>query len=978
MKTRRLISMLLVTAIVLGLLAMAIPVALADTEPQRVGSIEITGVPQLEAGKYPTTDGITVTTSTNSVTLQNASWDIAPTDTVQFGNFYTLRMELKIQDGFYYAWEDAVLINTSVADMVGSDGDESVLIVEEVVAFGLNAAGDVQVTGLPTDLTNMVGKTTQEILNSITVTGEHVQYAVSFEQMNQDGPPSEFNGTFEKGKEYCLNVSIEPEYGYYLHDLRSSLQVPEGYDVSGSERNIQVRAGFDTYDWINQVEVTAPKVYPGATIDLTQIKVPEGADYTLTNVALYQNDLSLTGGVYQEGMSYRLELQLEPKANYKIREEQLTILLNGEDKSQEFGCRIESGKQILEYHFGCWYEDVGEVTIVGAPEAVVGQVQSVDMTQLQLTSAHASITDAAWQVYDPQAMDYVNMQAGESFVNGKDYGLYICVTPEPGYAALGVAPTVNGKDPDDYWTYPGGAMEIMVKYNFTEAITKLSVTGIPEQIQAGQTISTADVKIPAGANYTLEATWRDRIGMPVTGTFEDGKAYMLQIVLLPKEGYRINEDAEVWVDGRYFRDWYGDNTVRFTFDYSLCTPVEKIEITGVPTPTVGGVVSTDTIKIPENANYELTGINWYDSYYNDVNENELFQDGERYELYIELMPKDGFEFADQPQILVDGKDAWDRLDERYDTFMRLRLTYSFKQVVEKVELPALQEAKVGQTPVNGTLSEQDSYVADLWWEVFEGRNGWAYLSDQETFQEGKIYRRCVNVWVKDGYEFREGTTKVLADGSAVEPNYLGYDNIEITTLFPLGAELVDEILLKDVKLPQIGASALLGKVSADEDAGYMIQRASWYVSDQADLFEGDWKEADTFQEGKYYALIVEAAGSLETVFADQVSFVVEGKSLQTTVLENEQNRYVVLAYVMKLEKPAPEPEPTTAPTTEPTTVPTTATTVPATTVPAETTAPTATNPNTAEQSPVMPIILLLMLSAAGLMVTAELKKRGVK
>ena len=83
------------------------------------------------------------------------------------------------------------------------------------------------------------------------------------------------------------------------------------------------------------------------------------------------------------------------------------------------------------------------------------------------------------------------------------------------------------------------------------------------------------------------------------------------------------------------------------------SPIKKVVITGMPELIVGNNIPVDKsyIILPNNAKYEVLGVGWYD-YTDDswVGSEDKFIVGHSYQFSVELLPKDGYQFAGNGEI----------------------------------------------------------------------------------------------------------------------------------------------------------------------------------------------------------------------------------------------------------------------------------------------------------------------------------------
>ena len=208
-----------------------------------------------------------------------------------------------------------------------------------------------------------------------------------------------------------------------------------------------------------------------------------------------------------------------------------------------------------------------------------------------------------------------------------------------------------------------------------------------------------DVTVPEDAHYSLDYTMWYYYNETDSASMNDGDVYNREDVayyqwfqFIPEDGYEFASDVTILINGTEdYTDyiWCGvneDGTYEVsTVDFFVEEPVEHTEEPVVPTeepvvPTEEPVEYIDTIEIndfvvpewgadpfydvtvPEDAHYSIvyTDWNWW-----DWDNEEIMQEGDvfdnanvAYYQYFDLVPDEGYAFADELTILINGSEEY--------------------------------------------------------------------------------------------------------------------------------------------------------------------------------------------------------------------------------------------------------------------------------------------------------------------------------
>ena len=175
-----------------------------------------------------------------------------------------------------------------------------------------------------------------------------------------------------------------------------------------------------------------------------------------------------------------------------------------------------------------------------------------------------------------------------------------------------------------------------------------------------------ELETPEGANYSLAAVWLSYTGdmetVEFSGALEDKSLYFLGLVATPLPGYEFAEDVGFIVDGETAEGAFrmaSAEIVMLLKQYSFgLTEIATVELT-VAAPAVGK--QPGEVTWPEEAPYILEEISWgvsdTDDLFSteDLEANAVFEAGKHYWLSGTLQAEEGYVFAENVVITVNGQ-----------------------------------------------------------------------------------------------------------------------------------------------------------------------------------------------------------------------------------------------------------------------------------------------------------------------------------
>ena len=528
---------------------------------------------------------------------------------------------------------------------------------------------------------------------------------------------------------------------------------------------------------------------------------------------------------------------------------------------------------------------------------------------------------------------------------------------------------------------------------------------------------------PEGANYTItEQEWYDpSIEEPYAAdtVYEYRAPYRYDLVLKAKDGYYFDEsvdytiDGVEWYDVRYYV--YDDETMGlfcYWNDDNSEDDVEetvKINLSGYNTK-VGQYVTQKWGSLVGDPRFYVDE-NWYETENYDYYDGK-FESGKQYAYSLVLTANDGFGFAEDSEITIDGIE----FDEAYCTvdynFYIGRQELCFTALYTPIDVPEGEEDKA-VTDLNLTLDEPVlggtlQFIGELpedapftieeecWYDTLAEYEG--PLDTNTVYKKNYSYVYEVVLKAKEGFYFEDSYdyaidgVEWLHEDSSIS---LSHDYFHIRSYFAILDDSREDNVVETVKInlsgynTKAGKPAILVSESLPEDPRYHVFYEVWIDESTGYEVEGD------FEAGKTYRYDIWFVANDGFEFADDSELMFDDIEFTDTYLYAGYNIGYLWSEILfsgyftpveadeePVEEPsepqteAPESEPQTeAPETEPQTqAPESETQAPA--QPESSSAASAAVPETGDGNPVGMLVLLLGISAVGVLAVASRKRRA--
>lgn len=612
----------------------------------------------------------------------------------------------------------------------------------------------------------------------------------------------------------------------------------------------------------------------GVAVTSETFTIPEGANYSFNS---YDNGWTVeykpshyswlnNGTVLETGKKYMVKVNIVPNAGYVFTEETV-MKINGEVVDAYINLDTETPYIVWSKYYS-FYEQVDKIEITNVPIAEVGKVATTAGITIPENVGYEIIHNAWYEV--PKEGDHVQLEEGDAFEKGKKYRLQISVQPKSGFElSEGYEITVNGETPDEYWG--SNPINVFQNYSFLDKIDKIEINNVPTA-EVGGKATTQGITIPEGAKYAVsDISWynytKDEY-LDESDVFEKGNVYNLKLAIEAADGYEFAENTKAIVNGEAstYCDVNGHEAYIYE-EYSFVEMINKIEINNAPIAEIGKEAIIAGITVPEGAYYEIEYE--YTAWYNDSTGEDatVFEDGNRYSLCIAISAKEGYGFAEDAVVLVNGEEVYEEV-YLYRDWGEIYCEYSFLEQIDKIEiLEELPEAEVGATAGAGELEvpANANYTVNYAWMT----NG----SDEfiGKFEAGEAYVLAIEIEVAEGCEFTEDVVVTVA-GKTVDTPFITNDGrfYLFAKTYDFGDNTIDKIEITATE-PRAGEKISVENVKVPEDAKYEILQAVW--CDAKTLRE----VTGTFKEGKQYQLMVVVGTEPGVYLANDVKIMLNGK-----------------------------------------------------------------------------------------------------
>ena len=658
-------------------------------------------------------------------------------------------------------------------------------------------------------------------------------------------------GHFENGMTYWIHYTLRPEPGKVFADTvtltdnnaKKTLQ-PE------SETCLVYKVSFTTCNATSSVSLQLPMLSEGMNPEEIVFTTANAANYTVRSFSVTDPaDETAAVTALERNKTYRLQVIVDAKAGYYFISSGKATCNNAtmEFKAMNAGTYAE-----VSMDFSL---DVGKVQIASLPDAIK-QDASISTPKLSSTNKQVSISNIQW--LDPEMNPYDKYQTNYFRANNTYYLTFTIRTAGP--VGPWEAPDIDLKGLEGTTeVLDAQSVKITIPYTPLRKVGLVHVT--TQGIGEGKPLSGVSATVDSDVILTGISFYdRDLGTYPTDGTFRSGTVYLVKFRVKAAEGYFIEGHNNVVVDGVTDNGTYSGEELHFSVPLVTYKRINSVKLS---VSGVGVGKSISKTKVSDGSSKFYTDYKWYTT----ASSGSKFQKGHRYYLKFELNTKDGYCFADDVTVTVNGKKATDLEFYMFGTELYGVAEFSYVKEITKVSLPAMPKSiKPGSTlPTNFKVSTSANYTLEPVWI--------SATTQQQVTQatEGDCYVLGFVAIAKDGCEFTADTV-VYVDGKKVKPTVLSTNCVEVLKPYNVGLTVIDRV---DLTLTEPKDGAAPEKATVAADAPYTLPEQAWYVN-SANSLTGATGSISAFHNYRYYFLMAALQARSGYAFADNLSIYING------------------------------------------------------------------------------------------------------
>ena len=866
MKLKRIVSILLTLAIVLGLCPATFA---ADT-------IEVRSV-------AATVNGVAIGSSTDDITLTldaDANYDVyidsiykekddsweSFSGTFGLGN-YEVVLHFTPKAGYTFAYEedeyiDYTILGENIFVEIGAHQDESLLVVHVLYTFGI-------IDNISVQLDNVAaGIPVKRITPSVPFGAKYysVVHAIN-KVVGESREP--FSGTLEPGTTYEAVLHLMPGTGHTFADELLQHAIFCDYIVDSALTRqepdlLEFVVEFYLPAPIHEVDLTVTGMEQGNSPSDVEVTVPAGSNYSVELIEFVDKNEEPFSGTFENDLHIAYIYLLSAEGCHFS--EDMTVTVNG---SAHHIYHIGE-EMMVEYHLDLRTPiDEVEITVTGIEEG--NSTADVEVT----VPAGAKYTVAEVCLYDTDWEEFTGTFESDRYIAD----LYL--EPAEGYCFTDdTVATVNGGDPYFTQIFNNGSLFNLEHHldlrQFIEEVD-ISVTGLEE----GKSTTDVKVTLPAGVNYVLdELHILDANGNNYTGTFAGG-LYIASVSLKSVDGYCFPEypDFNFHDNEPNGLDW-NDQTVYLEYRLDLRTPIDEVEIT-VTGMEKGKSAADVKVTLPSGVNYTFKKMEIYDT--NEAPFSGTFDVG-LYNALIQLEPAEGYCFSRDLEFTVNGSSSQDFAVFSSGSILYAGYMLETRTPIDKVDITitGMEKGKSAANvkvtlPANVNYTLDDFYICDGDWEDFTGNFA------------ANLYYADIYLEPAEGCYFPDDAVATINGGAP------GFFDVRDNGTLNLEYHLELRTPITQVELPAWPTAPKAGDTvpaitqAAPQGKNYEYMGA-WGIMD------GTVKPGDKFANNTvyYYQYLLVAADGY--AFTDTVTVTVGGKAYTGYAMNQRDSLYIIADY----------------------------------------------------------------------------------
>ena len=611
------------------------------------------------------------------------------------------------------------------------------------------------------------------------------------------------------------------------------------------------------------VEGLPESIAPGAA-EVPELGIREETA-TISEISWVDKDKTAVAA-FQEGKLYYLQIILDAVAGCEFAD-YLSVWGWWDDAEVEVISKTKA-KAWFRYSLE---PGVGDIALTVTGLEVGAPVSGVQVT----LQPDAKVEFKRIDVYDR----FLDEDATGNFQDGRKYYIRYTLTPKEGYTGEDVGTiTINGEEVGAY-SFSYDCVEVEQMFSTCEPLGTIEL--ISSGLEEGAPASGVTLQISENAHVTLKYievkdwdAWE-----PVEGNFVHGKTYSIEYCLQIEDGYGIDDDTEIFLNGEA-AEWGDEEPYIYVYeDFTTCDIIDTVVLT-MPEPEIGRKI-VDTWPVCVGNTYEIREefSGWCDLDGEEIPDDGVFQKGHAYNLSVNMVPAEGYVFSENLEIRINDKVLYE-YSPGHEVWPDLE--YSFREKITVVELPAFpQELQKGDALQPVQLPANVNYTMECAWNWFAPDCAITQETEENVTKVTKdgFYVLCLEIQAKPGCEFTQETV-ATAGGQLYQNGRLELFRgvMVLYKIYALGMESIDRIDIS-VAEPQVGRTPTMPTVSSEE-VYQLPEDCVWWYSGQDgktySLMEGD----ETFRAGDYAALEIDLVGLSGYAFSEELEIYVNGQKVE--------------------------------------------------------------------------------------------------
>ena len=612
-----------------------------------VGLVEVT-VSGIEPGMP--VDGIQIDVNGQATVAEVFIHNNTIGEAVSDGNFeaentYDVAITLIPGEGYRFTDENRPLVNGSEDYGWNTNVLGTYFTIYYYCDLRTPAVNELHLLGLPERFDMTPGAAA---LPELTVDGDAKITGVRW--LDADGQPV---NAFVTGKDYYLEVALEPTNGFVFRDYIDFLNYNYNDDCEIVSENKAIAYFYYSLKPVCQeIRVDVSGLTPGNSLSDIVANVSGGAKLEQIGVWDDYSGEYLGKGKLESGKFYYFRAEITVAEGYRFSDE-TSMYFNGEDGVDY---HLAGDKLYIYYYFNTCKE-------ITSADLSLGTVKiGASIANATLTVPKGANYTVEYRWFDNATWEEVTGK----FKDGCKYTLEYRLIPNDGYAfAKGMKVTVNGEVKDAWISANGGECQGNLIYSYYQKISKVELPALPTSIKKGSKLPTG-FKVSSN-KYSLEYVWvninEDNGEEELVKADKDG-TYVLQWGIRAAKGYEFTSDTVVYVDGKkYTSAIIGETEVMIFKVFNINVPeITRLDLT-VPDPVAGQ--KPGKITAPADAKYKVGGAYWAQNgtgnFFDSDVEVVTFKNGQYVMFSMEMEAEEGYAFATDLEIYINGKKVSDPL-----------------------------------------------------------------------------------------------------------------------------------------------------------------------------------------------------------------------------------------------------------------------------------------------------------------------------